>query len=97
LHTGIKPPLPAGLIAAGRIDKEKKIMDRAEHLIWCKQRALEYVEADDLAGAMASMFSDLNKHPETANHAAIQLGTMLLITGNLSTPRQVREFIEGFN
>ena len=33
-------------------------MNRQEHLDWCKKRALEYVDAGDLSGGMASMMSD---------------------------------------
>lgn len=72
-------------------------MNRAEHLQWCKGRALEYVEAGDLPHAMASLLSDLRKHPETANHAAIELGERMMITGLLNTPYEMRRFIEGFN
>lgn len=39
-------------------------MTRAEHLAWAKQRALEYVDRGELGYAIASMFSDLGKHPE---------------------------------
>lgn len=39
--------------------------DRAEHLAWCKQRALEYLDAGDVRSAIASLLSDLNKHPDT--------------------------------
>lgn len=70
---------------------------RAEHLAWCKQRALEYVDAGDTKGAIASMMSDLNKHPETTGHAGIQLTVMLMFGGFLSTPADVRRHIEGFN
>lgn len=70
---------------------------RADHLAWCKQRALAYVEAGDLTNAFASMASDLNKHEETANHAALEIGMLLLLGGNLSTATQMRRFIEGFN
>ncbi len=72
-------------------------MNRQEHLEWCKARALEYIEINDLTSAWASMCSDLNKHKETEDHEAIKLGTMLLVTGNLSTSGQMREFILGFN
>lgn len=72
-------------------------MNRDERLEWCKQRALEYVNMGDLSGAYASMVSDLNKHPETEGHVAIQLGMMLLISGNLNTEQKMREFILGFN
>jgi hypothetical protein len=43
------------------------------------------------------MFSDLKKSPETASHSAIELGVMLLMTGNLSSVADVQKFIEGFN
>lgn len=70
---------------------------REEHLKWCKERALEYVDKGELSGAYASMVSDLNKHPETANHPALELGMMLMATGNLSTAKDMKKFIEGFN
>ncbi len=72
-------------------------MTRAEHLAWCKQRALEYVDAGDVNQAFASMVSDLGKHPETANHSAIQLGMMMLMAGHLSDAQKMRLFIEDFN
>lgn len=70
---------------------------REKHLAWCKQRTLEYVDAGDTAQAFASMGSDLSKHPETIGHPAIELGMMMLMAGHLSTPKQMRDFIEGFN
>lgn len=70
---------------------------REEHVAWCKKRALEYVDAGDCAGALASMGSDLGKHPSTTNHTGIALGTMLMISGKLSTQSEMRKFIEGFN
>lgn len=39
-------------------------MTREEHLEWAKNRALEYVDLYDLPNALASMLSDLSKHPE---------------------------------
>lgn len=72
-------------------------MDRADHLQWCKDRALEYVAHGDLPNALASMFSDLGKHPDTADHAGIQLGFMQQMSGSLNTPDTVRRFIQGFN
>lgn len=72
-------------------------MTRSEHLQWCKERALEYVDAGDLTNAYASIASDLGKHPETENHAAITLGMMLMMSGKLSTEHEMRKFIEGFN
>jgi len=70
---------------------------RAEHLAWCKQRALEYVDANDLTQALASMGSDLNKHDETRNHAGMEIGLMLKLNGHLNTAHEMRRFIEGFN
>ena len=60
-------------------------MDRAEHLQWCKDRALEYCDHGDINQAWASMASDLRKHEETANHSAIELGSMMLMEGQLKT------------
>lgn len=68
---------------------------RAEHIAWCKQRALEYVDAGDLDGALASLTSDLGKHPDTAGHAAIGLGFMQQVAGFLRSERDVRAWIEG--
>lgn len=72
-------------------------MTRSEHLQWCKERALEYIDSGDISGAYASMTSDLKKHPETEGHTAIMLGMMLMLGGHLNTPNEMRKFIEGFN
>lgn len=69
---------------------------RAEHLAWCKIRALEYLENVGPIEAFASMTSDMNKHPETRRHLGLELGRRLLIGGFLSTPAQVREWVGGF-
>lgn len=70
---------------------------RNEHLAWCKQRAREYLDHSDAQNALASMLSDLGKHPETKEHIGIQLGLGLMMAGQLSTVQQVRDFVEGFN
>ena len=73
---------------------------RAEHLAWCKKRALEYLEPGthcDLQQAFTSIASDLRKHPETKDHAGVNLGLMLLMNNGLATPDEMRKFIEGFN
>jgi hypothetical protein len=72
-------------------------MTRAEHLQWCKDRALEYVRQGDLTNALASMVSDLSKHKETAGHAGIEMGVMLAANGHLSSPHDMKQYIEGFN
>jgi len=70
---------------------------RAEHLKWCKERALEYAKAGDNTNAFASFQSDMGKHPETAQHLALELGTMLLFGGHLQTEQQMTDWINGFN
>ena len=72
-------------------------MTRSEHLQWCKDRALEYVNNGDLANAYASMVSDLSNHKGTQEHSAISLGMSLRMAGHLDTVEKMRKFIEGFN
>jgi hypothetical protein len=72
-------------------------MNRTEHLEWAKHRALEYLDAGDLNNAFASMTADLRKHPELENHCGIELGVLLMFGGFLSTDREMRKWIEGFN
>ena len=72
-------------------------MDRAEHLAWCKLRALAYLDTNDTQQAFASMASDLNKHPETQDHSGMELGIMLQMGRHLSSVPKMRDFIEGFN
>jgi hypothetical protein len=72
-------------------------MTRAEHLAWAKQRALEYVDKGEASNAIASMLSDLGKHPETER--SVMMGTMLAITLERPNnhPDAVRRWIDGFN
>ena len=72
-------------------------MNRAQHLNWCKERALEYINRGDVKEAFASFQSDMSKHSETATHIALEMGTMLLISGNLSTSNEMKNWIKGFN
>jgi hypothetical protein len=67
---------------------------RQEHVNWCKQRALEYVEQGDMKNALSSITSDLGKHPETRNMA--QFCVMVGLPETASKERMKR-FIEGFN
>ena len=66
---------------------------RAEHLTWCKERALAFLP-DDPGGAFTSMILDLGKHDETCRHSGIRSGMQLRVTNNLP---DMRKFIEGFN
>lgn len=66
---------------------------RAEHLAFCKQRANELLDLGDIEGALASMASDLRKHPETARSVEIcALGIV-----HMDSVATMRHFIEGFN
>jgi len=70
---------------------------RQEHLQWCKHRAHKYVELGQYHMAIASMHSDLKKHPSTQEHPGIKLGQELLVDGLLNTDYLVREYIDGFS
>lgn len=70
---------------------------RQEHVEWCKQRANQYIDAGDITNAYSSIASDLQGHPETANHVGIQLGMMEMMAGRLGTLDEMRKFIDGFN
>jgi hypothetical protein len=51
----------------------------------------------DTTKALASLVSDLHKHPELADHAGISLMASMMFAGLLSDPAEVKAFIEGFN
>ncbi len=71
-------------------------MTRQEHLQWCKDRAMEYVEKGDYQNAVASMLSDLGKHDDTKKSAETcgMLGIMTLMNPSRDS---VAKFIQGFN
>jgi hypothetical protein len=71
---------------------------RDEHLEWCKQRAREYLDRGELADAVASMGSDMDRHPET-RMAGEKMGTLIYVAMIRITEgdvQGVREWIEGF-
>lgn len=70
-------------------------MNRAEHMAWAKTRALEYVDRGDCVGALASLSSDIRKHPETDNEAMTFL-CALIGPRHVDDPHGMRAFIEGF-
>ena len=73
-------------------------MNRSEHMKWCKDRAMQYVETGDYNSAVTSMLSDLGKHPETeASSGGIlaQIGMMELMRG--PTRDSITRYIQGFN
>jgi hypothetical protein len=68
-------------------------MTRDEHLRWCKQRAHEALNHGGYADAVASMMSDLGKHPETARSVEVAGFLMLTVRDHASAMK----FIDGFN
>jgi len=70
-------------------------MTRDENMKWCKERALAYLPGSP-EDAVASMSSDLDKHPETraVNDWIMSLGLMYLMNKDIAG---VRRWIEGFN
>jgi hypothetical protein len=72
-------------------------MTRQEHLDWCKQRAIEFVDIGDINQAWSSMKSDIGKHEKTCNHPAIALGEMIMMIVGLKTQQDMRRFIDGFS
>lgn len=71
-------------------------MTRAEHVRWCKERARAYLAEGDLQNAVASMTSDLSKHPETK--AIVPVMGMVGLGHAMSGDRvAVSKWIEGFS
>lgn len=76
-------------------------MTRAEHIAWCRQRALAELdaagpeEAVRVVSALSSLQSDLRKHPDTEHHQGLELGALLAFHGHLRTDAQAREWIDG--
>lgn len=67
---------------------------RSEHLAFCQQRALEYLDAGDLSNALASLVSDLRKHPDTAGVSSlVQVDGMRCVLAN--DAHGLRRVIEG--
>jgi hypothetical protein len=71
--------------------------NRQSHLDWCKKRAHEYLARGDVQNAVASMMSDLRKHPETESSASGVLGQLGLITAMSGSIHDAQRYIDGFN
>ncbi len=71
-------------------------MTRQEHLDWCKKRALEYLDRGNVMEAIASMMSDMEKHPETKSNNPF-LNAMGLAAAASGDEREARRFIVGFS
>jgi hypothetical protein len=72
---------------------------RAEHLAWCKERALEYARAGELKNAVTSMMSDIQKHDGTRleDQALAALGMVAIFDVELGDRAAIIKWIEGFN
>jgi len=70
-------------------------MTRDEHIAFCKQRANEYLDRDDVKNGVTSMLSDLLKHPETRDvgKAMAMIGMLCIMENDL---HGARRFVEGF-
>lgn len=70
-------------------------MNRDEHVQWCKDRALDYINSGDLINAFSSMVSDMSKHPETKAiaQAMAPVGMIYVRDGDYQS---MRRWIEGF-
>jgi len=74
------------------------MMTRAEHLKWCKERAIREMDYyKDSSKGIVSMMSDIRKHPETNSEALMALCTMFLMDKPLMTRQEAINFINGFN
>lgn len=71
-------------------------MNGEEYMNWAKKRAIKYAEVGDFANAYSSFVTDLNGHPETRNHSAIELFTMMFFAGNLNSKDSMTKFINDF-
>lgn len=75
-------------------------MTREEHMQWCKDRAMKYVESGDLLEAVTSMMSDMEKHPETKlapDSILSQLGMLTAMDATRGDRAAVVRYITGFN
>ena len=67
---------------------------RAEHVQWCKDRAMEYLDHGDLAGAVTSMTSDMSKRDDcNMSQVLLPLGMMYVINHDFDG---VKRWVEGF-
>lgn len=71
---------------------------REEHLAWCKQRALEILDQGDLAGACASMLSNVGKWDGGQLYDQVELAVMSKDAAMFcQTQADMRNWIEGFD
>jgi hypothetical protein len=71
-------------------------IDKEDYMQQSKDRALQFLEKDNVDGAWNSMVADLGRHPDTMKHPDIMLGMSLYLMGNLDTTKNMKKFIEDF-
>ena len=71
-----------------------EVRARSAHLSWCRRRALEYVDHNDLPNAAVSMLSDLGKHPGTRGAVEGPVGMALIMLAGAGDSHAVRKWIE---
>ena len=72
-------------------------MNRAEHLQWAKDRALEILETGTTAEAYTSFLSDMGNHDETREHPMLTPGFQMLWSGMITSKDDMKKFINDFN
>lgn len=74
-------------------------MNRAEHLQYCKDHAMELLDAGEYEQALTSMLSDLSKHKDTYLNGG-SAGSLAMAGGIEVRQRNyqgMKRWIEGFN
>ena len=67
---------------------------KAQHLAWCRRRALKYLDAGDIATAIETMNRDLTGHQETKPSVFLVLLAMKIVRDD--DAHGARLWIEGF-
>lgn len=68
---------------------------RDEHLEWCKEQARVYLDQGKVADAIASMCSDLGKHPDFVGIAE-KMGPLAIYYALRNDIEDAKRFVEGF-
>lgn len=83
------PGINATASAVG-LEQPYSILDRRAHLEWCKQRALEYLDAGDFPKTFASFVSDLLS---MSDKARLKLFVGFVVNDDI---QGIRDWIERF-
>lgn len=75
---------------------DEQLTPHAQHIAWCKERALHYVDVGDLGQAVASMISDLGAEEGADSGFVSMMGQTGLMDAMRGDTAAVRRWIEGF-